>query len=89
MHSPSAELHTTTIDPLIDITRLRVRSTGIGCLNPGETFQGIQTNQGKEHEVSVTIMVGGSLNPPNAVLVRFARTIYECREGTRWVPSSH
>lgn len=82
MHSPSAnpgllELHTTTIDPLVDITRLRVRSTGIGCLNPGETFLGIQTNQGKEHEVSVTIMVGGSLNLPNAVLVRSARTIYE------------
>lgn len=82
IHSPLAnpallELHTTTIDPLVDITRLRVRSTGIGCLNPGETFLGIQTNQGKEHEVSVTIMVGGSLNLPNAVLVRSARTIYE------------
>jgi len=81
MQSPSAkaaplESHT-TIDPLVDITRLRVRSTGIGCLNPGETFLGIQTNQGKEHEVSVTIMVGGSLNPPNAFLVCFARTICE------------
>jgi hypothetical protein len=63
----SIDAHTTTIDPLVDITRLRVRSTGIGCLNPGETFQGIQTNQGKEHEVSVTIMV---------VAVLFPRTLF-------------
>ena len=58
------DLHTTTTDPLVDISRLRVRSTGIGCLNPGETFLGIQTNQGKEHEVSVTIMVSGGPNLP-------------------------
>ncbi len=74
VHSPTThagplDLHTTTFDPLVDISRLRVRSTGIGCLNPGETFQGIQTNQGKEHEVSVTIMVGASLNLPSAVRV--------------------
>jgi len=66
MHSPSAhanplDSHTTSIEPLVDITRLRVRSTGISCLYPGETFLGIQTNRGKEHEVSVTIMVSGSL----------------------------
>ena len=64
MRSPSAHAvplggHTTSIDPLVDITHLRVRPTGIGCLYPGEIFQGIQTNQGKEHEVSVTIMVSG------------------------------
>ena len=69
IHSPTVtagplDLHTTTTDPLVDISRLRVRSTGIGCLNPGETFLGIQTNQGKEHEVSVTIMVSGSPNFP-------------------------
>ena len=74
VHSPTThagplDLHTTTLDPLVDISRLRVRSTGIGCLNPGETFQGIQTNQGKEHEVSVTIMVGASLNLHSAVRI--------------------
>ena len=82
MYSPSAhvgplDLHTTTLEPLIDVTRLRVRSTGIGCLYPGETFLGIQTNQGKEHEVSVTIMVSGGLTQSCNLFVRYARMVYE------------
>lgn len=78
IHAGLLDLHTTTLDPLVDISRLRVRSTGIGCLNPGETFQGIQTNQGKEHEVSVTIMVGASLILPSAV--RIPLRTYHLRE---------
>jgi hypothetical protein len=82
MRSPSAhpsplDLHMTNVEPLLDISRLRVRSTGIGCLSPGETFLGIQTNQGKEHEVSVTIMVSGSLTLSDVVLAWYTCTIYE------------
>ena len=68
-------LHTSTVDPLVDITRLRVRSPSTGCLYPGETFLGIQTNQGKEHKVSVTILVSGSLTL--SVFVCYTRTIHE------------
>jgi len=80
MHSPSAYagplgLHTTAIEPLVDVTRLRVRPTGIGCLYPGETFLGIQTNQGKEHEVSVTIMVSPYLIMRRSC--RYARIVHE------------
>ena len=82
VYSPSAhvgplDLHTTTTEPLVDVTRLRVRSTGIGCLYPGETFLGIQTNQGKEHEVSVTIMVSGSFTQSCIIHVRHARIVYK------------
>lgn len=51
--------HTTSYyaDPLVDITRLRVRSQGHHCLYPGATFQGTQKSGRNSYDVNVTIVV--------------------------------
>ena len=51
-HHPSAHP-----DPLVDITRLRVRSQGHHCLYPGAVFQGTQKSGRNSYDVSVTIVV--------------------------------
>ncbi|EKM55450.1 uncharacterized protein PHACADRAFT_256081 [Phanerochaete carnosa HHB-10118-sp] len=43
-------------DPLVDITRLRVRSQGHHCLYPGAIFQGTQKSGRNSYDVSVTIV---------------------------------
>ncbi|KAK7693537.1 hypothetical protein QCA50_003106 [Cerrena zonata] len=43
-------------DPLIDITRLRVRSRGHHCLYPGASFQGTQKSGRNSYDVNVTIV---------------------------------
>ena len=48
-------------DPLIDITRIRVRSQGHHCLYPGATFQGTQKSGRNSYDVNVTIVVSRSL----------------------------
>lgn len=50
-------------DPLVDITRLRVRSQGHQCLYPGATFQGTQKSGRNSYDVNVTIVV--SVFPPS------------------------
>jgi glucose-induced degradation protein 4 len=44
-------------DPLIDITRLRVRSQGRHCLYPGASFHGTQKSGRNSYDVNVTIVV--------------------------------
>lgn len=44
-------------DPLVDISRLRVRSQGHHCLYPGATFQGTQRSGRNSYDVNVTIVV--------------------------------
>ena len=44
-------------DPMVDITRLRVRSNGYKCLYPGATFQGTQKSGRNSYDVNVTIVV--------------------------------
>lgn len=51
------------LDPFRDITRLRMPSRNYDCLYPGAVFTGIQTNNQKEHKVSVTIVVRLSVPP--------------------------
>lgn len=46
-----------SLDPLIDITRLRVRSRGHHCLYPGASFQGTQKSGRNSYDVNVTIVV--------------------------------
>lgn len=46
-------------DPLLDITRLRVRSQNHHCLYPGAVFQGTQKSGRNSYDVSVTILVSG------------------------------
>lgn len=43
-------------DPLVDITRLRVRSQGHHCLYPGATFRGTQKSGRNSYDVVVTIV---------------------------------
>ncbi|KAH0583752.1 hypothetical protein H2248_009356 [Termitomyces sp. 'cryptogamus'] len=63
------QLQTTTVDiarrqapgapypsPLIDITRIRVRSNGSDCLYPGATFRGIQKSGRNNYDVDVSIV---------------------------------
>jgi hypothetical protein len=57
-----------TFDPLVDITRLRVRSQAHHCLYPGATFQGTQKSGRNSYDVNVTIVVR-FLRPP--VVIRF------------------
>ncbi|KAI0950398.1 hypothetical protein AcV7_008875 [Taiwanofungus camphoratus] len=45
-----------SLDPLVDITRLRVRSQGHHCLYPGATFQGTQKSGRNSYDVNVTIV---------------------------------
>lgn len=49
-------------DPLVDITRLRVRSQGHQCLYPGATFQGTQKSGRNSYDVNVTIVVSAWLS---------------------------
>jgi hypothetical protein len=49
---------TSSLDPLVDITRLRVRSQTRHCLYPGATFQGTQKSGRNSYDVDVTIVVG-------------------------------
>ena len=44
-------------DPLVDITRLRARSKGYRCLQPGATFKGTQRSGRNSYDVNVTIVV--------------------------------
>ncbi len=50
-------------DPLVDITRLRVRSQGHHCLYPGASFQGTQKSGRNSYDVNVTIVVSISSVP--------------------------
>ncbi|TDL24813.1 hypothetical protein BD410DRAFT_785531 [Rickenella mellea] len=43
-------------DPFVDITRLRVKSQGYGCLYPGAIFQGTQKSGRNSYDVNVTIV---------------------------------
>ncbi|KDQ17970.1 hypothetical protein BOTBODRAFT_104624 [Botryobasidium botryosum FD-172 SS1] len=43
-------------DPYTDITRIRVRSQGQGCLYPGAKFDGTQKSGRNSYDVSVTIV---------------------------------
>ena len=52
IHSPN---------PLVDITRLRVRSPTHHCLYPGATFTGTQKSGRSSYDVNVTIVVRASL----------------------------
>ena len=54
---PYTASSSTTPDPLIDITRLRVRSQGHHCLYPGATFKGTQKSERNNYDVNVTIVV--------------------------------
>ena len=44
-----------SIDPFIDITRLRIPSTPLGCLSPGASFKGIQRSGWQSYHVKVDI----------------------------------
>jgi hypothetical protein len=61
IHAPSSSRRhgnaTSSPDPLIDITRLRVRSHGHHCLYPGASFQGTQKSGRNSYDVNVTIVV--------------------------------
>lgn len=51
-------------DPLVDITRLRVRSQVHRCLYPGATFEGTQKSGRNSYDVTVTVVVSiQALNP--------------------------
>jgi glucose-induced degradation protein 4 len=56
-------------DPLIDITRLRVRSQGQYCLYPGASFQGTQKSDKNSYDVTVTIVVSRRLSVRFVVLI--------------------
>lgn len=45
------------LDPLADITRIRMRSRTHRCLYPGATFQGTQKSGRNSYDVNVTIVV--------------------------------
>jgi hypothetical protein len=47
---------TSSPDPLVDITHLRVRSQGHHCLYPGASFQGTQKSGRNSYDVNVTIV---------------------------------
>jgi len=47
---------TSSPDPLVDITRLRVRSQTRHCLYPGASFQGTQKSGRNSYDVTVTIV---------------------------------
>ena len=54
---------TSSPDPLVDITRIRVRSRGHHCLYPGASFQGTQKSGRNSYDVNVTIVVGRHFFP--------------------------
>ncbi|TIA90445.1 hypothetical protein E3P99_01555 [Wallemia hederae] len=43
------------VDPFIDITRLRIPSTPLGCLSPGASFKGVQRSGWQSYTVTVDI----------------------------------
>lgn len=53
--------HISAPDPLMDITRLRVRNKGYACLHPGAIFQGKQQSGRTNHDVTVTILVSSAI----------------------------
>ncbi|KAI0670410.1 vacuolar import and degradation protein-domain-containing protein [Trametes maxima] len=53
---PNVVASSSAPDPLMDITRLRVRSQGHHCLYPGATFQGTQKSGRNSYDVNVTIV---------------------------------
>jgi glucose-induced degradation protein 4 len=66
LHTPSEPITTTrrtgyssafSLDPLADVTRLRVRTQTKCCLYPGASFQGTQKSGRNSYEVKVTIVV--------------------------------
>lgn len=65
-YSSSSTSYTYTPDPLIDITRLRVRAPTHHCLYPGATFSGTQKSGRNSYDVNVTIVV-------STILDHFAR----------------
>jgi hypothetical protein len=56
-HFRSKSFATSSPDPLVDITRIRVRSQGHHCLYPGASFQGTQKSGRNSYDVNVTIVV--------------------------------
>jgi len=55
-HFRSKSFATSSPDPLVDITRIRVRSQGHHCLYPGASFQGTQKSGRNSYDVNVTIV---------------------------------
>ena len=51
-------------DPLVDITRLRIRPRGFKCLQPGATFKGVQKSGRSSYDVNVTLLVSTRLSHP-------------------------
>ena len=47
----------TILDPMVDITRLRVRTSSHHCLYPGATFVGTQKSGRSSYDVAVTVVV--------------------------------
>ena len=45
------------LDPMVDITRLRVRTSSHHCLYPGATFVGTQKSGRSSYDVAVTVVV--------------------------------
>jgi hypothetical protein len=56
-HSQPCTSPPSSPDPLVDITRIRVRSRGHHCLYPGASFQGTQKSGRNSYDVNVTIVV--------------------------------
>lgn len=56
-HSQPRTIAASSPDPLVDITRIRVRSRGHHCLYPGASFQGTQKSGRNSYDVNVTIVV--------------------------------
>ena len=55
-------LSSQSLDPLIDITRLRIPSSPIGCLEPGIEFKGLQRSGWQNYNVNVKIQDISSIN---------------------------
>ena len=56
-------------DAFVDITRLRVRSRGYKCLQPGATFKGTQKSGRNSYDVNVTIVVSRKDQSSSPLLV--------------------
>jgi len=55
-HLQPRKFATSSPDPLVDITRIRIRSRGHHCLYPGASFQGTQKSGRNSYDVNVTIV---------------------------------
>lgn len=66
-------------NPLVDITRLRVRSPTHHCLYPGATFTGTQKSGRSSYDVNVTIVV----RPPHHYPGHLNQTLHNSRTGCR------